>query len=102
VLHGWLRQELSDILAALPDPVMTLTPEAIKTIWAIWTAGLTSYPTLPAKPAAARVRLIPHNLAGHLTPAFVIWLFDHGIIIDGYEQTKSPTKVEAEACYRPK
>lgn len=63
-------------MAALPDPITVPPAEAIKALWATWTAGLTLYPTLPA----ARMLLIRDNLAGHLTPAFVIWLFDHGII----------------------
>jgi hypothetical protein len=80
ILHGWLKQELSDIVATLPELVTTPTPEAIKAIWTTWTAGLTRYPTLPAEPAAARMLLVLDNLKGHLTPAFVRWLFDHGII----------------------
>ena len=80
VLHGWLKQELSDILSALPDPVTAPTLEAIQATWATWTAGLTGYPTLPTEPVAARMLLVLDNLAGHLTPAFVLWLFEHGII----------------------
>lgn len=80
VLHGWLKQELSDILSALPDPVTAPTLEAIQATWATWTAELTGYPTLPAEPVAARMLLVLDNLAGHLTPAFVLWLFEHGII----------------------
>ena len=80
VLHPWLEQELSDILAALPEPVTTPTPEAIRAVWSTWTAGLSRYPTLPAQPAAARMLLVLDNLAGHVSPAFVNWLFDHGII----------------------
>jgi hypothetical protein len=80
VLHDWLKQELSAILATLPEPVTTPTPEAIKATWATWTAGLTGYPTLPAEPVAPRMLLVLDNLKGHLTPAFVRWLFDHGII----------------------
>ena len=80
VLHGWLRQELSDILSALPDPGPTPTAEAIQATWATWTAGLTHYPTLPTEPVAARLLLVLDNLAGHRTPAFVLWLFEHGII----------------------
>jgi hypothetical protein len=34
VLHGWLKQELSDILAALPDPVTAPNLEAIQATWA--------------------------------------------------------------------
>ncbi len=80
VLHGWLKQELSDILATLPEPVTLPTPEAIKEIWATWTAGLTGYPTLPVELADPRMLLVLDNLKGHLTPAFVIWLCEHGII----------------------
>ena len=80
VLHGWLKQELSDILAKLPEPNTTLTTDDIKTIGATWTAGLTRDPTVPAAPAAARMLLVLDNLQGHVTPAFVLWLFDHGII----------------------
>lgn len=80
VLHGWLKQELSDILSALPDPVTAPTREAIQATWATWTAGRTSYPTLPAELVAPRILLVLDNLAGHLTPAFVLWLFEHGII----------------------
>jgi hypothetical protein len=80
VLHGWLKQELSAILSALPDPDMAPTREAIQATWATWTVGRTSYPTLPVEPVAARLLLVLDNLAGHLTPAFVLWLFEHGII----------------------
>ena len=80
VLHSWLKQELSAILAALPEPATTPTPEAIQALWATWTSELTRYPTVPAEAAEPRMLLVLHNLKGHLTPAFVIWLFDHGII----------------------
>ena len=80
VLHPWLKQELSDILAALPESATAPTPEAIRAVWSTWTAGLSRYPTLPAQPIAASMPLVLDNLAGHVSPAFVIWLFDHGII----------------------
>jgi transposase len=80
VLHGWLKQELSDILAQLPKPATPLSAAASKALWATWTAGLTRYPTIPAEPAEPRLLLVLDNLAGHLTPAFVLWLFEHGII----------------------
>jgi len=80
VLHGWLKQELSAILAQLPKPATPLSAAASKALWATRTAGLTRYPTLPAEPAEPRLLLVLDNLAGHLTPAFVLWLFEHGII----------------------
>jgi len=72
VLHGWLQQELSDILAQLPKPATPLSAAASKALWATWTAGLTRYPTIPAEPAEPRLLLVLDNLAGHLTPAFVL------------------------------
>jgi len=79
-LQGWLKQELSDILATRPKPVTAPTAEALTAVWTTWTTGLTNYPHLPAEPAEARMLLSLDNLAGHLTPAVVRWLFDHGII----------------------
>jgi hypothetical protein len=58
VLHGWLKQELSDILAQLPKPATPLSAAASKALWATWTAGLTRYPTIPAEPAEPRLLLV--------------------------------------------
>jgi hypothetical protein len=79
VLHGWLKQELSEILSGLPAPKDT-TPEAASSRWTTWTAGLTRYPSLPKARVAPRLLLVMDNLAGHLTPSFVVWLFERGII----------------------
>lgn len=80
VLHGWLEDELSDILAALPAPSPSLSPEAIRGVWETWTAGLSHCPALPEQPQPARLLLVLDNLKGHQTPTFVRWLSTHGII----------------------
>jgi hypothetical protein len=79
VLHPWLEGELAAILAALPPPAL-LTPEANRAAWAVWPAGLTTPITLPAALPPLRLLLVLDNLAGHLTPSFVLWLFAHGVM----------------------
>jgi DDE superfamily endonuclease len=79
VLHPWLEGELAAILAALPPPAL-LTPEANRAAWAAWQAGLTTPITLPPDLPPLRMLLVLDNLAGHLTPSFVLWLFAHGIM----------------------
>ncbi len=41
VLHPWLRERLSAILAALPVPKASLDPAVTRAAWAVWQAGLT-------------------------------------------------------------
>src|SRR3954467_2943198 len=50
VLHPWLRERLSAILAELPPPAPSQDPAATQAAWAVWQAGL----TLPFS--------LPHNL----------------------------------------
>src|SRR3954449_8171038 len=47
VLHPWLREHLSAILAALPVPKASLDPAVTRAAWAVWQAGLTRSFTLP-------------------------------------------------------
>ena len=47
VLHPWLRERLSDILAALPVPKASLDPAVTRAAWTVWQAGLTMPFTLP-------------------------------------------------------
>jgi len=80
VLHPWLKQELTDILASLPEPSPVFEPEANRVLWDMWFEGLSVRPTLPAELPPLRVLLILDNLAGHKSPDLVSWFFDHGII----------------------
>lgn len=79
VLHPWLEGELAAILAALP-PAAPRAPEANRAAWVAWQAGLSRPITLPAELPPLRLLLVLDNLAGHLTPAFVLWLFAHGVM----------------------
>lgn len=80
VLHPWLKQELTDILASLPQPSLVLEPEANRTLWEMWFEGLSVWPTLPVELPPLRMLLIVDNLKGHKSPDLVQWLFEHGII----------------------
>ncbi len=81
VLHPWLKQELSDILAALPEPEPILNQDELREIWQSWREGLTIIKTpLPDELPPLRMLLVMDNLAGHYTVGFVQWLFKHGIL----------------------
>ena len=78
VLHPWLKRELAEVVAQLPDPPPTA--QAAQAAWQRWQAGVAVKPTLPAELPPLRMLLVLDNLAGHKTPAFVLWLFAHGIM----------------------
>lgn len=79
VLHGWLQQELAEIVAALP-PVEPPPEADTRALWEHWQEGLTVKPTLCAELPPLRLLLVLDNLTGHKTPALVVWLFQHGIM----------------------
>jgi hypothetical protein len=76
ILHGWLKTELTDILAHLPEPCPTLEGAT----WASWREASVGQPTDFTHLPPLRMLLIMDNLAGHKTPEFVVWLFQHGIL----------------------
>src|SRR3982750_1219466 len=80
VLHPWLRERLSAILAALPVPKASLDPAVTRAAWAVWQAGLTRSFTLPEDLPPLRLLLVWDNLAGHKTPDLVLWLCAHGVM----------------------
>ncbi len=75
VLHPWLQEELTQLLAALPAVPL---PEAARPVAAQWATWLGHEPRAPVPPL--RLLLIWDNLAGHLSWAMVSWLFEHGIM----------------------
>jgi len=79
VLHPWLKQELTEILAHLPEPP-PLTPEANRARWDGWFEGLAQRPTLPTQLPPLRLLLILDNLKGHKSPDLVQWFFSQGIL----------------------
>ena len=65
----------------MPDPPATAAADAATApAWERWQEGLTVKPTLLAELPPLRMLLVLDNLAGHKTPAFVCWLFAHGIM----------------------
>lgn len=80
VLHPWLQEELAAVLAALPAPASPPSPQEHQAAWAVWQVGLGQPFTLPADLPPLRVLLVLDNLAGHTTPAFVLWLCAHGVM----------------------
>lgn len=81
VLHPWLQEELSTILAALPalSPAAA-TAQAQRSLWESWQEGLSVRPTLLQDLPPLRLLLVLDNLAGHKSGAFVCWLMEHGIM----------------------
>ena len=82
VLHPWLKEELTAILAALPAPPASeaVTPEATRACWEAWQAGLTERFTLPTDLPPLRALLVWDNLTGHKRADLVCWLCAHGVM----------------------
>jgi hypothetical protein len=68
VLHPWLKQELIDILDALPASAAILEPQVNRALWEQWFEGLSEHAPLPDELPPLRGLLIMDNLAGHKTP----------------------------------
>lgn len=73
VLHGWLKQELTAILATLPTP--PVRPQAdlsMRSIWERWQADLTIKATRSEDLPPLRMLLVLDNLVGPKTPELVL------------------------------
>ncbi len=81
VLHPWLKQELSAILATLPAPTQGMDPAVIRSMWAEWYEDLSAPPTLPDDLPPLRMLLVQDNLAGHKSHNFVQWCFSQGVAL---------------------
>jgi DDE superfamily endonuclease len=79
VLHGWLKEELAGIVAALPPQPASSAAENRRS-WESWQAGLQVKITLSAELPPLRMLLVMDNLTGHKTPEMVLWMFRHGIM----------------------
>ena len=80
LLHPWLEQEITAILATLPLPPPVTDPHKNRAQWQCWQQGLSAPITLPESLPPLRMLLVLDNLQGHKTPAFVLWLFAHGVM----------------------
>ncbi len=81
VLHPWLKQELTAIVAALPQSEPAFPSEQHQEAWRRWQEGLTVKFTLRRELPPLRVLVVLDNLAGHTTAEFVCWCMDHGIML---------------------
>ena len=80
VLHGWLKPELTAILARLPIPSEPADAPATRATWQVWQDGLTAPFTSPEPLPSLRLLLVWDNLAGHKSTDMVLWLCQHGIM----------------------
>ena len=71
---------MTTILETLPTPPVPVSAQENRANWERWQAGLAERITLRAELPPLRMLLVLDNLAGHKTPSFVCWLFDHGIM----------------------
>jgi hypothetical protein len=76
VLHPWIQQEVTAILADLPPVADPTAPGRRASAW-WWGPG--EAPAWLADLPPVRVLLIWDNLAGHRTPALVDWLVERGV-----------------------
>jgi DDE superfamily endonuclease len=79
VLHEWLQEQLTHILALLPAPP-ELSPAQNRERWQQWQEGLQIAPSIGEDMPPLRLLLVLDNLSGHHTPSFVMWLCEHGIM----------------------
>jgi hypothetical protein len=81
VLHPWLQQELTPVLADIEkqQPSESWPPEEQRPFAAQWRTWLRPHESAETLPPF-RIVLIWDNVAGHLTSDLVIWLFHHGVM----------------------
>lgn len=81
VLHPWLKEHLVEILGELEEkkPAENVPPEEERPLAARWKTWLWPHESAEGLPPL-RVLLVWDNLAGHLTPDLVVWLFHHGVM----------------------
>ena len=79
VLHEWLQEQLTQILALLPVPP-DLGPAQNRERWQRWQEGLQIAPSIGEDMPPLRLLLVLDILSGHHTPSFVMWLCEHGIM----------------------
>ena len=80
ILHGWLREELTAIVAVSPASADLVDEETTRAAWRVWQEGLTERFTLPDPLPPLRVLLVWDNLAGHKSADMVTWLCEHGVM----------------------
>ena len=80
VLHGWPKERLTTIVAALPLRAEPADAVAARAAWETWQDGLAERFALPEQLPPLRMLLVWDNLAGHKSAEMVVWLRRHGIM----------------------
>jgi hypothetical protein len=78
--HAWLKQELTQVVNALPEVPSSLSSEVIRPMWQHWREALSVRFTLPTQLPPLRMLLVWDNLIGHQTPELMLWLCEKGIL----------------------
>jgi DDE superfamily endonuclease len=81
VLHPWLQEAVTAVLARLPAPEPVSDQVANRTQWTRWQAGLKRKITLPEELPQLRLLVVWDNLTGHRTPELRLWLFAQGVMV---------------------
>ena len=79
VLHAWLQEQLTQVLALLPPPP-ELSPEENRARWQRWQEGFQVAPSIGDDMPPLRLFLVLDTVSGHHTPSFVLWFCEHGIL----------------------
>jgi hypothetical protein len=81
VLHPWLQEAVTAVLATLPAPEPVSDPVANRAQWTRWQTGLKRQITLPEELPRLRLLVVWDNLTGHRTPELRLWLFAQGVMV---------------------
>jgi transposase len=81
VLHSWLKEQLTHILEPIlqHESEMSRPAEPERPVGACWRTWLRPHERGDGLPPL-RILLVWDNLAGHLSPDMMGWLFEHGIM----------------------
>ena len=82
VLHPWLRKQITEILAALPEALPVLSEAQNRAAWESWQEGLAvKFSLLSCELPPLRMLLIWDNLIGHWNAEMLIWLMRQGVMV---------------------
>jgi len=87
ILHPWIKEQVSQILAILPEPSLSapsaaLPAEQNRAYWSRWQEGLgVKFSLLSSELPPLRMLLIWDNLTGHWNADLLVWLMRQGVMV---------------------
>jgi hypothetical protein len=87
ILHPWVKEQVSQILAILPEPSLSapsaaLRAEQNRAYWERWQEGLgVKFSLLSSELPPLRMLLIWDNLTGHWNADLLVWLMRQGVMV---------------------